>query len=87
MNPKNLQYAPKLVFNVVWGIIYFTFLEAEMFLMAVLGGLLAWQLSWAWGLIIYLATYTAWRMLGQFVTVLSTSIRQSSPPVMGEENE
>lgn len=82
MNPKNLRHAPKLIFYALWGLIYFTFVEVEMLLLAVTAALFGWQLGWEWGLIIYLSVYLAWRMIGNYVAAL-TNIRGPSVPVTG----
>lgn len=75
MKLSNLKYAPKLAFLTLAGLIYYTFLEAEMFLLGVTSVLFGWQLGWTWGLCIYLSVYLLWRMMGHWITVLSGPVR------------
>lgn len=91
MNPapslKDLRHAPKLILSVIWQLIYYTFVEVEMLLLATLSIVIGWRLGWEWGLITYLSIYLIWRMLGNYVGTLSASIRASSQPVMGRKEE
>ena len=82
MHPKNLKHAPKVVGTVLWGLVYWTFLEAEMFLLLVLAVLVGWHLGWEWGVIVYFAVYLAWRMVGHYLSLLIASIHRSARPVM-----
>jgi len=86
MNPKNLKYAPRLIFFAFWGLIYYTFLEVEMFFLAIVAALFGWQLGWEWGITIYFSVYLVWRLIGSYISVL-TNIRGPSGPVTGRSEE
>lgn len=73
-NPKDLLQFPKLLALLVWSLIYYTFMEVETFLAAVVAALYGWHFGWEWGVTIYFTLYFAMRMLGGYVSLIASKL-------------
>lgn len=77
MEFKKVLLFPRMVFEILLQIVYFTLTEAETFLMVASSLILGILLGWLWGLAIFLGTYTISHLIGGYVSLLAASIRQS----------
>jgi hypothetical protein len=72
--PKELLKFPLLVVQLVWQLVYYTFTEAETFLLAVVAALFGYHYGLLWGLTVYFSIYLVMRMVGGYVGMIANKL-------------
>lgn len=74
MELRDLLHAPMMVLSLIGQLLFFTFTEPEMFLLAATAVVFGVLLTPLWGVAIYLSVYLAWRMTGGYVQLFASKL-------------
>lgn len=73
--PKDMLALPKMIGSLLYQLVYYTCTEVETFLLTVISVLYGYHYGWVWGVTIFFTIYFVMRMVGGYMSMLATALR------------